>query len=146
MSGPVVKINQTAGKLFPSLPRRSKMRRRKSIGLFERSQTNCGQNNRVLMRMSRLTKIMLGLMIVNAVASVLITANIVNDSKFPGLDVVFPLTAVFYGMFMICRMLQKDIAEFDAEQRSHHDHASPHIHSQSVESFHNHGHHESMRA
>ncbi len=96
--------------------------------------------------MSRLTKIMFGLMIVNAIGSVLILGNIVNVSKFPGLDVVFPLTAIFYGMFLICRMLQKEVAEYDAEQRSHRDQPAPANRSQSVESIHDHGQHEPMRA
>ena len=65
--------------------------------------------------MSRLTKIMLGLTVINSVASALFLTGIVNISSVPGLYVVFPLAAIFYGMFLICWMLEKDVAEFDAE-------------------------------
>lgn len=96
--------------------------------------------------MSRLTKIMLGLAIVNAIASALVMSGIVNSSKFPAFDVFFPLAAIFYGMFLICRMLQKNAAEFDAEERRHHEHTALENHSQSVESNHDHAHHAPMRA
>ena len=93
--------------------------------------------------MSRLTKIMLGLTIVNTVASALVLTGIVN---LPRLDVVFPLTAIFFGMFLICRVLEKDVAEFDAEERRHHEHAARENHGQSVDFIHGHGHHEPTNA
>jgi hypothetical protein len=46
---------------------------------------------------------------------------------------------------LICRMLQKDVAEFDAEQRAHQNHA-PEEHPHNVESLHDHDHHESIAA
>ena len=92
--------------------------------------------------MNRLTKIMLGLTIGNAVASALVLTGIVN---VPRLDVVFPLAAIFYGMFLICCMLQKEIAAFDAEERRHREPTTPDNHSQSAESVHGHEHHEPMR-
>jgi ABC-type nickel/cobalt efflux system permease component RcnA len=95
--------------------------------------------------MSTLTKTMLGLTIVNAIASALFLTGIVNISGAPGLYVVFPLAAICYGMFLICRMLQKDVAEFDAEQRAHQNHA-PEEHPHNVESLHDHDHHESIAA
>ncbi len=96
--------------------------------------------------MSRLTKTMFGLMVVNAIISVLILAGIIDTSNIPALDVVFPLAAIFYGMFLICRMLQKDVAEFDAEERKHRELAAHSSHSQSEEDFHGHAHHVPMRA
>lgn len=93
--------------------------------------------------MSRATKIMLGLTIVNVVASVLVLAGIIN---IPRLDVVFPLAAIFYGMFLICRMLQNDVAEFNAEERRHHKLAERNDDSHSTASLHDHEHHEPMRA
>lgn len=93
--------------------------------------------------MSRLTKIMLGLTVINSVASALFLTGIINVSAAPGLYVVFPLAAVFYGMFLICRMLEKDVVEFDAE---HCGHAAPEIHPHNVESLHGHDHHESIAA
>jgi hypothetical protein len=95
--------------------------------------------------MSKLTKIMLGLTIVNAVASALVLTGIINVSNFQGLYVVFPLAAIFYGMFLICRMLQNEVAGFDAEERRHREVAERNDHSQSGESLHGHGHHEPVR-
>jgi hypothetical protein len=96
--------------------------------------------------MSRLTKIMLTSLIINIVASVLFLSGVVNISAVPGLYVTFPLAAIFYGMFLICRMLQKDVAQFDTEQRKHHDQAVAEKRHELAESFHIHGHHEPMRA
>jgi len=95
--------------------------------------------------MSRLTKIMLELTVINAVASVVFLTGIVNVSDFPGLYVSFPLAAVFYGMFLICLALDREVAGFDAEQRVHHDPA-PEKHPHNVESLHGHDHHESIAA
>jgi hypothetical protein len=95
--------------------------------------------------MSRPTKIMLGLTIINLIASALFLPGIVNISGFPGLYIVFPLAAVFYGMFLICRMIQKDVAEFDAEQRAHQNHASEEL-PNNIEHLHEHDHHESIAA
>lgn len=95
--------------------------------------------------MSRPTKIMLGLTIINLIASALFLSGIVNISGFPGLYIVFPLAAVFYGMFLICRMIEKDVAEFDAEQRAHQNHA-PEEHPHNIEPLHGHDHHESIAA
>jgi hypothetical protein len=96
--------------------------------------------------MSRLTKIMFGLMMVNGVASALFLTGVVDVSSVPGFYVVFPLTTVFYGMFLICRMLQKDVAAFDAEQRASHDRAAPEEHPRNVDFLHNHERPESIAA
>jgi ABC-type nickel/cobalt efflux system permease component RcnA len=93
--------------------------------------------------MSRLTKTMLALLIINIVASVLFLTGLVNVSFFPGLYVVFPLVAIFYGMFLICWMLEKDVVEFDAE---HHKHVAPEEHPHNIESLHDHDHHEQIAA
>ncbi|HTX22302.1 MAG TPA: hypothetical protein VMD27_10675 [Candidatus Aquilonibacter sp.] len=58
---------------------------------------------------------MLELTIINCVTSALFLTGIVNVSDAPGFYVTFPLAAILYGMFLICRMLQKDVVEFDAE-------------------------------
>ena len=96
--------------------------------------------------MSRLTKIMLALLIINSIASVLFLTGIVNINGFPGLYVVFPLAAVFYGMFLICWMLQKNVAAFDTEERTHHNLVLPAKHPRNVQSLHDHDHHESIAA
>ncbi len=96
--------------------------------------------------MSRLTKIMLVLLVVNAAASALFLTGAVNVSAAPGLYLVFPLAAIFYGAFLICLALDKEVAKFDAEQRAPHDHIAPEIHPHNVESLREHDHHESIAA
>ena len=96
--------------------------------------------------MSKLTKIMLDLLIINSVASALFLTGIVNVSAVPGFYVVFPLAAIFYGLFVICRALDKEIAAFDAEQRAHHGPAGPGEHPDNVEFLHDRDHHESIAA
>ena len=65
--------------------------------------------------MSRLTKSMLALMIINGVASLLFLTGLLDVGSFPGLYVAFPLAATFYGLFLISRIFEKDMARFDAE-------------------------------
>ena len=96
--------------------------------------------------MNRLTKTMLALLIINSVGSVLFLTDIVNISSYPGLYIVFPLAAVFYGMFIICWMLQKHVTAFDTEERTHHNLVLPAKHPQNVQSLHDHDHHESIAA
>jgi amino acid permease len=97
--------------------------------------------------MSRLTKIMLELLIINTVLAALFLTGIVNVSDFPALYLTFPAAAIFYGMFLICRFLEKEVAEFDAEQREHYDQAAQASHSESDDSLHRgHGHHAPMHA
>ncbi len=96
--------------------------------------------------MSRLTKMMLGALIINAIASVLFLTGIVDVSDAPGLYAAFPLAAVFYGMFLISRMLEKEIAAFDAEHHAHHDAAVPDHHPEPAESSHGHELHEPVHA
>ena len=96
--------------------------------------------------MNRLTKIMLALLIINSVGSVLFLTDIVNISSYPALYIVFPLAAVFYGMFIICWMLQKHVAAFDTEERAHHNLVLPAKHPRNVQSLHDHDHHESIAA
>jgi len=86
--------------------------------------------------MSGLTKTMLGLTIASAVASGLFLSGIVNVSDVPGFYVVFPLAAVFYGMFLICWMLQNEVAKSDAERRKHRRYAAPDNDLKSTEPVH----------
>lgn len=96
--------------------------------------------------MSKMTRTMFGILVASTILSVLIMAGCLNANKSPRLDVVFPLAAIFYGMFLICRMLQKEITEFDAEEHKHHEPATRDRHSQSDEGLHGQEHHEPMRA
>ena len=96
--------------------------------------------------MSRLTKILLALTIINFVPGVLFVSGVVGVGRFPGLYATFPVGATFYGLFLISRMLEKEVAVFDAEQRQHEDLATPNHHSEPAEPLHGHGHHEPMKA
>jgi len=96
--------------------------------------------------MSRLTKIMLDMLFINSVASALFLTGMVDVSDVPGLYVVFPLAAVFYGLFLVCLALDKEVAAFDADEHTHHDYAAPLEHPHNVESLHNHEHREPVAA
>lgn len=96
--------------------------------------------------MSRLTKITLGLLLINSVASVLFLTGMVEVSGVPGLYVVFPLAAVSYGMFVIFYAFDKAAAAFDADEHTHHDHSAPMIQPHNVESLHGHDHAKSIAA
>ena len=87
--------------------------------------------------MSRLARTMLGLTVASSIASVLFLSDIVDVSDIPGLYVVFPLAAVFWGMFLLCHSLEKEVARFDEEQRKCRDRPTQDRHSRSVESAHN---------
>ena len=96
--------------------------------------------------MSRLTKILLALTIINFVPGVLFVSGVVGVGKFPGLYATFPVGATLYGLFLISRMLEKEVAAFDAEQRKHEDPATPDHHPEPVEPLHGHEHHEPIKA
>jgi len=96
--------------------------------------------------MSRLTKILLALTIINFVPGVLFVSGIIGVGRFPGLYATFPVGVTLYGLFLISRMLEKEIAAFDAEQRAHEDHPTPDHHSEPVEPFHGQEHHEPIKA
>ena len=95
--------------------------------------------------MNRLTKILLALTIINFVAAMLFLTDLINVVSVPSLYLTFPLAPIFFGLFLISLMLQKEVAAFDAEQRAHHDPDIPASHSESVESAH-HEYHPPIRA
>lgn len=96
--------------------------------------------------MSKLTKFMLASLIISAVASALFLTGIVDVHTVPGLYVVFPLVATLYGCFLICLVLDKEAARFDADQRAHHGSCAPDIHPHNVEHLYDHEHHDSVAA
>ena len=65
--------------------------------------------------MTRCTKILLVLTIVNLAAAALFLADIVDVSRVPGLYVTFPFGVTLLGMFLISLMLQKEIAAYNTE-------------------------------
>ncbi len=96
------------------------------------------------------TKLMLVLLVLNAVAAVLFLTGIVNVSSVPGFYLTFPLAAIFYGLFLICMALDKEVTKFHDEEHAHHNHAAivgqpdniEHLHSHN----HSHDHHDSLAA
>ena len=96
--------------------------------------------------MSRLTKSMLALMIINGVASLLFLTGLLDVGSFPGLYVAFPLAATFYGLFLISRIFEKDMARFDAEHCGAGDQVMPANHSEADDAMHGHEHHEPAHA
>jgi hypothetical protein len=96
--------------------------------------------------MSRLTKILLALTIINFVPGLLFVSGLVGIGGFPGLYATFPIGATFYGLFLISLMLQKEVAGFDAEERSHPSGPVADHPSESPESLHGQEHHEPSRA
>jgi len=96
--------------------------------------------------MSRLTKILLWLTIINFVPGLLFVSGIAGVGQFPGLYATFPVGATLYGLFLISRMLEKEVAAFDAEQRAHEDPATPDHHPESVVPLHGHEQHEPIKA
>lgn len=95
--------------------------------------------------MSRLTKMLLALTIINLVPGVLFVSGMVGVGRFPGLYATFPVGATLYGLFLISLMLEKEVAAFDAEQRGHKDQATPANHCEPVAPLHGHEPHEPMR-
>ena len=96
--------------------------------------------------MSKVTKFVLGALIISSIATVLFLTGIVDVSAMPGFYLAFPLTAVLYGMFVICLALDREVAAFDAEQRAHQAHVAPGENPQNVEFLHAHDHNESIAA
>ncbi|HUA38969.1 MAG TPA: hypothetical protein VMA35_11310 [Candidatus Sulfopaludibacter sp.] len=86
------------------------------------------------------------LTIINFVPGVLFVSGLVGVGKFPGLYATFPVGATLYGLFLISRMLEKEVEAFDAEQRAHENPPVPDNHSEPAETLHGHEHHEPMRA
>lgn len=96
--------------------------------------------------MSRLTKILLTLTIINFVPGVLFVSGVVGVGRFPGLYATFPVGATLYGLFLISRMLEKEVAAFDAEQHKYEDPATPDHPPEPVVPPHGHEHHEPIKA
>jgi len=96
--------------------------------------------------MSRLTKMLLALTIINFVPGVLFVSGMVSVGRFPGLYAMFPVGATLYGLFLISRMLEKEVAAFDAEKRGHEDPAAPADHGEPAAPLHAHERHEPVKA
>ena len=83
---------------------------------------------------------MLAGLIINTVAAALFLTGIVDVSEVPSLYATLPLAVVFYGTFVIFLIMEKETAQFDAEQRALHGQGTPGKHSESADSTPGHEH------
>jgi len=74
--------------------------------------------------MSRFTKTLCVLTLVTLTLGLLFDTGVINVDNVPELYVVFPMGACLFGLFLICRLLGKEVAAFDAEQRAHNEPAA----------------------
>jgi len=68
--------------------------------------------------MSKLTKTLLALAVTGLVLGFIFVSGLVNVEYVNALYVTLPLGAVFFGLFLISKMLDKEVAIHDEEQRS----------------------------
>jgi hypothetical protein len=97
-------------------------------------------------RMSKLSKIMLALMIANFVAAGLFLTGLVNVSNVSALYVTFPVGATCYGLFLIAHILEKEVAVFDADHHRPGGDLKTPDHYESAEYLHSHESHEPIKA
>lgn len=70
--------------------------------------------------MTKLTKSLLVLSAANLVAGVVFTTNLIDVHNASVLYITLPTGAVFFGLFLISRLLEKEVLAYDAEQRRIH--------------------------
>ena len=68
--------------------------------------------------MTKATKILLGLSIVGLATGLIFVTGLVNVGNMVALYVALPVGAIFFGLFLISKLLEKDTALFDNEQRT----------------------------
>ena len=66
--------------------------------------------------MTKMNKTLLLLAVIGLVAGLVINVGLVNTRGFDALYIIFPVGAVFSGLFLIARMLEKESARFDEDQ------------------------------
>jgi hypothetical protein len=72
--------------------------------------------------MSKTTKALLILAIVSLVAGFALNTGLVDAKDVDALYAVFPMGAVFAGLFLISKVLEKETARYDEEHRVKEDH------------------------
>ena len=68
---------------------------------------------------SFMAKKLLIIAVVALVAGLVFVTGIVNAQNMVGLYVVFPLGAVFLGLFLVFKSFEKEVALYDEEQLAH---------------------------
>ena len=67
--------------------------------------------------MTKTTKTLLVLTVVNLIAGFLFASNLIDVRNVPVFYVALPAGAIFLGMFVISKLLEKEVAAYDAEQQ-----------------------------
>jgi hypothetical protein len=65
-----------------------------------------------------MTKTLLAISLLCLVAGFPFASGLVNAQEVVALYAVLPAGAVFLGLFLICLLLEKEIAQYDADQRT----------------------------
>ena len=68
--------------------------------------------------MMTLTKFYLALAVVCLAVGLLFLTGVISVGRTPALYVIFPTGAVFLGLFLTCRVLEKDTVAFERDQRA----------------------------
>ena len=66
--------------------------------------------------MTKMNKTLLLLAAICLVAGLVINIGLVNTGGYDALYIIFPVGAVFAGLFLIARMLENESARFDEDQ------------------------------
>src|SRR5215831_13651256 len=67
--------------------------------------------------MTKMTKTLLVLAAVNLVAGLIFAANLIDVHNASVLYITLPAGAIFFGLFLISRLLEKEIAFYDEEHQ-----------------------------
>jgi len=67
--------------------------------------------------MTKTTKTLLVLAVVNLIAGLLFSTDLIDARNVSACYVALPAGAIFFGLFLIFWMLGKETARYDAEQR-----------------------------
>ncbi len=65
--------------------------------------------------MSRTTKTLLVLSLVGLVSGFAFVSGVVNVGEAVGLYAALPMGAILFGLFLISKLLEKEVAKYDAE-------------------------------
>ena len=70
--------------------------------------------------MTKTTKSLLAISLVCFVVGLAFVTGLVNVRRVAALYVVLPLGAVFFGLFLLSKILEQEFAAYDLEQRNAH--------------------------
>jgi len=69
--------------------------------------------------MTKMTKILLLLSLAGLVSGLLFVSGGLNSSGVVALHVLLPMGAIFFGLFLLSKVLEKETALYDEEQLTH---------------------------